>query len=85
MIRTASRDASMQNAVRNGWPIFVGRSGGIADAAEQFRLYRDALDIARERYARGEINADEYAALRRDLGGEEDTGARPDGQARTGE
>jgi alkanesulfonate monooxygenase SsuD/methylene tetrahydromethanopterin reductase-like flavin-dependent oxidoreductase (luciferase family) len=33
----------MQKAVRNGWPIFVGRSGGIADAAEQFRVYRDAL------------------------------------------
>lgn len=29
-----------------------------------------ALDIARERYAKGEINADEYEALRRNLSGE---------------
>ena len=46
VIRTASRDASLQKAVRNGWPIFVGRSGSISDAAEQFRIYRDALDKA---------------------------------------
>lgn len=43
---------------------------------EKFRQGRDrfvndsALHIARERYARGEINADEYEALRRNLSGE---------------
>jgi alkanesulfonate monooxygenase SsuD/methylene tetrahydromethanopterin reductase-like flavin-dependent oxidoreductase (luciferase family) len=46
VIRTASRDASLQKAARNGWPIFVGRSGTIADAADQFRQYRDALGKA---------------------------------------
>lgn len=52
-----------------------GRPGSSAEDLWQrgrARLLGDrALDIARERYARGEINADEYAALRRDLGGED--------------
>lgn len=56
-----------------------------AEMREKFRQHRNrfvsgpaeqdsALHIARERYARGEINADEYEALRRTLGGE----LRPD-------
>lgn len=36
-----------------------------------------ALDIARERYAKGEINADEYEALRRTLSGEREGTPRP--------
>ncbi|WP_309570248.1 SHOCT domain-containing protein [Deinococcus sp.] len=56
-----------------------------AEMRDKFRQHRDrfvkgtggqdsALQIARERYAKGEINADEYEALRRTLGGE----LRPD-------
>ncbi|THF88011.1 hypothetical protein E7T09_01955 [Deinococcus sp. KSM4-11] len=51
-----------------------------ADMRDRLRRHRDrfvndsALHIARERYAKGEINADEYEALRRTLGGE----PRPD-------
>lgn len=47
-----------------------------ADMREKFRQGRQrffndgALDIARERYARGEINADEYETLKRHLSGE---------------
>lgn len=61
-----------------------GSHGGGSDLAQEmretFRQGRDrfvndsAQHIARERYARGEINADEYEALRRTLGGE----LRPD-------
>jgi alkanesulfonate monooxygenase SsuD/methylene tetrahydromethanopterin reductase-like flavin-dependent oxidoreductase (luciferase family) len=43
VIRTAGRETSLQNAVKNGWPIFCGRSGSIADAAAQFRHYREEL------------------------------------------
>ncbi len=56
-----------------------------AEMRQKFRQHRDrfvnatagqdsALHIARERYARGEINADEYEALRRTLEGQ----PRPD-------
>ncbi|GGR14031.1 SHOCT domain-containing protein [Deinococcus ruber] len=42
------------------------------------RLFGDrALDIARERYARGEISTEEYSRLQRDLNGE----GRPDQHA----
>ncbi|QFP76989.1 hypothetical protein [Deinococcus sp. AJ005] len=46
------------------------------DMRDMFRRGREkffsdgALGIARERYAKGEINADEYENLRRNLGGE---------------
>ncbi|GHF34170.1 uncharacterized protein (TIGR03382 family) [Deinococcus metalli] len=51
-----------------------------AEMRDKWRRHRDrfvndsALHIARERYAKGEINADEYEALRRTLSGE----LRPD-------
>ncbi|MFC3835404.1 MULTISPECIES: SHOCT domain-containing protein [Deinococcus] len=61
------------------------RSEMAAEMREKFRRGRDrfvnatagqdsALHIARERYAKGEINADEYEALRRTLEGQ----PRPD-------
>lgn len=63
-----------------------------AEMREKFRQHRDrfmdaatgqdsALHIARERYAKGEINADEYEALRRTLGGE----PRPDRNPASGD
>lgn len=46
------------------------------------RFFGDgALDIARERYARGEINADEYETLRRTLSGDSVETPRPGGAA----
>ena len=40
----------------------VNRTGGRSEPAPQ-----TALDIAKERYARGEINAEEFERIRRDL------------------
>jgi alkanesulfonate monooxygenase SsuD/methylene tetrahydromethanopterin reductase-like flavin-dependent oxidoreductase (luciferase family) len=47
VIRTASRDASIVTAAKNGWPIFLGATGADATAAEQFRTYRAALAAAK--------------------------------------
>ena len=43
VIRTASRDASLIAAAKNGWPVFLGATGAQASAAEQWRTYLDAL------------------------------------------
>ncbi|MEF2277488.1 hypothetical protein V3W47_04195 [Deinococcus sp. YIM 134068] len=63
---------------RRRWGPRHASAGGAAGETKEFwqrgraRFFSDrALDIARERYARGEINADDYAALRRTLGGED--------------
>ena len=56
-----------------------GQGDVLDDMRDTFRRGRDrfvndqAQHIARERYARGEINADEYGTLKRNLGSE-----RPD-------
>ena len=49
VIRTASRDASLLAAAKNGWPVFLGATGATATPAEQWRTYLDAL--AKERHA----------------------------------
>jgi alkanesulfonate monooxygenase SsuD/methylene tetrahydromethanopterin reductase-like flavin-dependent oxidoreductase (luciferase family) len=41
LIRTASRDAALVTAARNGWPAFLGIFG--ADLRQQARIYRQAL------------------------------------------
>ena len=52
----------------------------VDDIRENFRRGRQrffsdgALEIARERYAKGEINADEYQAIVKALTGEQGTG-----------
>ena len=43
VIRTASRDASLVAAAKNGWPVFLGATGATATPAEQWRTYRAAL------------------------------------------
>lgn len=43
VIRTASRDASLIAAAKNGWPVFLGATGATATPAEQWRTYLDAL------------------------------------------
>lgn len=54
---------------------------------EKFRQGREqffqdgALGIARERYAKGEINADEYETLRRTLSGEKNSHAPQSGES----
>ena len=50
------------------WAIhsFAGQSAG-ADARDRPLAPRTPLDIARERYARGEIGQDEFAQIRREL------------------
>ncbi|WP_019586282.1 SHOCT domain-containing protein [Deinococcus apachensis] len=76
---------------RGAWRRWTGAGGpgGPAggnlgdDVRDTFRRGRarflndHALDIARERYAKGEINADEYETLRRTLSGEEGGAPRP--------
>ncbi|SMB95383.1 SHOCT domain-containing protein [Deinococcus hopiensis] len=69
-----------------------GPSGKVGeDVRDTFRRSRErffgdgALDIARERYARGEINAGEYEALRRTLSGEEQETPRSGGAAADGD
>lgn len=47
---------------------FAGHPAG-ADARERSPAPRAPLDIARERYARGEIGQDEFAQIRRELAG----------------
>jgi alkanesulfonate monooxygenase SsuD/methylene tetrahydromethanopterin reductase-like flavin-dependent oxidoreductase (luciferase family) len=49
VIRTASRDASLVAAAKNGWPVFLGATGATATPAEQWRTYLDAL--AKETHA----------------------------------
>ena len=46
IIRTASRDASLIAAAKNGWPVFVGATGAQASASEQLSTYRTALAAA---------------------------------------
>jgi alkanesulfonate monooxygenase SsuD/methylene tetrahydromethanopterin reductase-like flavin-dependent oxidoreductase (luciferase family) len=43
VIRTASRNASLKAAAKNGWPVFLGATGAESSAGEQLRLYREAL------------------------------------------
>jgi putative membrane protein len=58
------------------WLLIVIGLGGLAAWLAQQRATKQsgnssqptALDILRERYARGEIDRDEYARMRRDLG-----------------
>ena len=69
----------------------LGRGGPVGGMGDEvlgtFRRGRErffgdgALDIARERYARGEINADEYETLRRTLSGDSVETPRPGGAA----
>lgn len=60
---------------RGGPPLSAGSNPG-AEMRDTLRRGRarflsdHALDLARERYAKGEINADEYETLRRTLSGE---------------
>ncbi|MFC4452565.1 SHOCT domain-containing protein [Deinococcus sonorensis] len=57
-----------------GWEAQTDASKDDGDWSEKLRRGRDrffsdgALNIARERYARGEIDAEQYEALRRTLG-----------------
>ncbi|GBF06996.1 hypothetical protein DAERI_110178 [Deinococcus aerius] len=73
---------------RGAWRRWAGAGGPAGghlgdEVRDTFRRGRSrflndhALDIARERYARGEINADEYETLRRTLSGEEGGAPRP--------
>lgn len=49
------------------WLIRGGRSG--SHAGDQAYYSRSALDILKERYAKGEINKEEFEAKKKDLGG----------------
>ena len=61
----------------------AGRGDVLDDVRDTFKRGRDrfvndqALHIARERYAKGEINESEYEALKRNLSGEQ----KPEGQS----
>jgi alkanesulfonate monooxygenase SsuD/methylene tetrahydromethanopterin reductase-like flavin-dependent oxidoreductase (luciferase family) len=43
VIRTASRNAAVERAARNGWPAFLGTFGSESPLANQVRLYRKTL------------------------------------------
>jgi putative membrane protein len=45
----------------------VGKTTGRRDSEEGTRGRRDALDIAKERYARGEITREDFEQMKRDL------------------
>ncbi|CAM3813728.1 SHOCT domain-containing protein [Deinococcus frigens] len=75
MQRPNTADGPAPTSPRDDWHL---REDPREDMRDMFRRGREkffgdgALGIARERYARGEINADEYENLRRTLGGEDE-------------